>query len=317
MNPNMMNQNAMNMNPNMMKINQPSQNMKYIEENIELTGVIKKILIQIGDISKLIDSKNKDKLSDLITKISSKNKDYKIDEISTLINSELDVLKNYIIDGKNGRIHNNDIYVKYYTHSEGIYDIFGTNFVNNNKNNIELIINGKKSQLTDNYRLSKGENVIKLIINNDLTNLEYMFYECKNLVNIDGLNNLDTSHVTNYSFLFYECSSLKNIDSLYYWNVKNSTDFSYMFYNCTLINDLSPLKKWNVPQCLNFSYMFYGCISLIDLAPLEYWNVSKLTNVEAMFWKCPNITKKLRLGAWDISLTAYERMYKDYQASYR
>ena len=43
-----------------------------------------------------------------------------------------------------------------------IYDhtfenIFGEKFVKNNKNNIELIINDKKSELVEKYELKKGK----------------------------------------------------------------------------------------------------------------------------------------------------------------
>ena len=53
--------------------------------------------------------------------------------------------------------------------------IFGSKFVENNKNNITLIINGKKSELIEEYELKEGKNNVQIIINNKLTNLENMF----------------------------------------------------------------------------------------------------------------------------------------------
>ena len=53
--------------------------------------------------------------------------------------------------------------------------LFGSDFVKNNKDNISLIINGKKSELIKEYNLQKGRNNIQMIINNQLTNLESMF----------------------------------------------------------------------------------------------------------------------------------------------
>ena len=50
--------------------------------------------------------------------------------------------------------------------------ILGEEFVKNNKNNIELIINGKKSELLYNYKLKFGENKIQIIIKNKIKNLE-------------------------------------------------------------------------------------------------------------------------------------------------
>ena len=62
---------------------------------------------------------------------------------------------------------------------EGLENIFGAIFVKNNKNNIELIINGNKNYLIKKYKLKKGENKIKIIIKNKIASLEYMFYVCK------------------------------------------------------------------------------------------------------------------------------------------
>ena len=51
----------------------------------------------------------------------------------------------------------------YKTNKEGEENIFGDRFVDNNKNNIELIINGNKNNLIKEYKLKKGENKIKII----------------------------------------------------------------------------------------------------------------------------------------------------------
>ena len=63
--------------------------------------------------------------------------------------------------------------------------IFGSNFVQNNKNNITLRINGKKSELIEEYELKKGYNNVQIIINNKLVNLECMFENVISLVNIE------------------------------------------------------------------------------------------------------------------------------------
>ena len=73
--------------------------------------------------------------------------------------------------------HKNIINLIYYKNSESLNSnkIFGSNFVKNNKGNIALIINGKKSELIEKYDLKNGINNIQIIINNKLTNLESMF----------------------------------------------------------------------------------------------------------------------------------------------
>ena len=56
--------------------------------------------------------------------------------------------------------------------------IFGDKFVENNKNNIKLIINGIEIKLLEFYKLKEGDNNIRIIIKNKLIDLEDMFNEC-------------------------------------------------------------------------------------------------------------------------------------------
>ena len=70
--------------------------------------------------------------------------------------------------------YKNEINLKYITKEEKEENIFGEKFVENNKNNIELEINGEKSKLIKRYKLIKGVNNIKMIIKNKLINLEYI-----------------------------------------------------------------------------------------------------------------------------------------------
>ena len=48
--------------------------------------------------------------------------------------------------------------------------------------------------------MEKGENNLKIIIKNRITNLEYMFCNCKSLINIKELEYLDTKDVYNFSY---------------------------------------------------------------------------------------------------------------------
>ena len=62
-------------------------------------------------------------------------------------------------------------------------NIFGIKFVENNKNNIELIINGIKSELVSKYELKNGQNIIEIKIKNKINNFEYMFQDYISLKN--------------------------------------------------------------------------------------------------------------------------------------
>ena len=110
--------------------------------------------------------------------------------------------------------YKNEINLIYKTNEKGKEKIFGKEFVENNKKNIELIINNKKSNLIDEYELEQGVNKIKLIIKNNLENIKKMFYESKSLYNIEELKYLDISKCTDFSSMFFNCSSLSDIKTL-------------------------------------------------------------------------------------------------------
>ena len=50
---------------------------------------------------------------------------------------------------------------------------YGKKFIENNKNNIELVINGIKSELVKDYKLKKGKNNIEILIKNKIINFNY------------------------------------------------------------------------------------------------------------------------------------------------
>ena len=151
--------------------------------------------------------------------------------------------------------------------------IIGYNFVNNNKNNIDLIINGKSYALNQYANLKKGENTIKLIIKNELTDLSWMFRGLNyNIKNIE-LKNLDVSKVKSFMGMFYDCSWLSNLNGLLKWNISKGRNFSHLFSGCSSLSNINGLKNWNVSNGANFSSMLYDCASLSDIKSLQNWNI--------------------------------------------
>lgn len=206
--------------------------------------------------------------------------------------------------------------------------IFGKKFVENNKNNIELYINGQKSELVDKIKNTGKDNFITMIIKKKLTNLESMFEGCKTLSNINQLEYLCTKEVQNFSKMFSFCWRIKSILALINWDVSNGTDFSGMFTKCWDISNFYYLRYWNVSKGINFSSMFslneklkkidflslwnvsngenfssmfYYCRNLQDLDGLENWNVSKGKDFSNMFLDCDRIESIDKLSNWDVS----------------
>ena len=236
---------------------------------------------KFNEINSLINKKPNN-LNSFIEEFSYDNIDIQIDNISSKIFNEFKILEeviknkgelrniyekndvnlekdnkqqinfNNIINNidNNNRINNNkeirnEIELVYYSKFGGAVNLFGSEFVNFNRNKIELTINNvnKKHKIIDTFYLSKGENKIKLFIEEKLSNLSYMFYNCNSLKNISQLRYLDTSEVKNFSYLFWGCSSLTDVSPLNYWDVSKGKNFSYAFTGCSSLSDISSLEN--------------------------------------------------------------------------
>ena len=179
--------------------------------------------------------------------------------------------------------------------------LFGSDFVKNNKDNITLIINGKKSELIENYNLKKGKNNIQMIIDIQLTNLRGMFANVGSLENMEELCHLNTEKVTDFSWMFSGCVSLTNIKPLQNWNVSSGINFIGTFSACLSLSDIKPLQNWNVSNGKYFESMFNFCSSISDIQPLQNWNVSNGKDFTHMF-SCCRILEDIRpLQNWDVS----------------
>ena len=273
---------------------------QYIIKSNEL---FEKILTELNEIYSLINSTENKKISDLIHRIKNNISSPSIEDISIEVLEQLQYIKNYIkIKPSNNNSGNKkDLNFEYITEEGGIYDIFGETFVQNNKDNIELIINGKPNKLIDKFILKKGKNNIKMIIKNDLKNLDEMFHGCKTLVNINDLKYLDLKNVTSIKELFYECESLKDIKALENWDVSKFEDLSGIFCGCKSLSDINPIKNWNVSNCKNFSCMFNTCESLNGLDALKNLKVSNANDLSHMFRFCKKLSDINALRNWNVS----------------
>ena len=223
---------------------------------------------------------------------------YAIDEFNNFHNKSNKSNKS---DKSNNKEYKNEMNIIYKTDKEGDENIFGDQFVYNNKNNIELQINGIKNGLIKRCKLKKGENNIKIIIKNKIENLECMFYDCKSLININELEYLDTKDINNFSFMLTGCSSLLNLKGIENWNVSNGHYFSFMLSGCSSLKNLKELENWNVSNGNNFRCMLSGCSSLTDIKSLENWNVSNGNDFSEMFSGCSSLSDIKSLKNWNVS----------------
>jgi len=173
--------------------------------------------------------------------------------------------------------------------SDGYINLFGNNFVKNNKDNCLLIINNKLFNFMDKYYYNIQDNktddiiIVKLIETNKITDMSYMFYGSENLISIRNISNWDTINVTNMKSMFHLCTNLKSLDKISELRVDNVIDFSYMFCGCSSLTKLENISKWNTYKAIDISYLFIDCISLKILPDISKWNLKNIKNRKCIF----------------------------------
>jgi surface protein len=137
----------------------------------------------------------------------------------------------------------NEIELLYKNDKQGKLKIFSKEFIDNNKNKCNLLINNKKFNLLEYCTIKIKEEFIqvKLIEKLKITDLSHMFENCP-------------------LYSIYE----KTI-----WNTNDAIDMSYMFYNCFSLTQLPDISKWNINNVRDLNRMFYGCISLQQLPDIS------------------------------------------------
>lgn len=122
------------------------------------------------------------------------------------------------------------------------------------------------------------------------------------LIEISGLEHLDTSCVTNMKmmFAFTRVSEISGIEN---WDVSNVVNFAGMFQGHSHVGDTPithiDIGKWDTSSAENMSHVFYGC-SQLNYIPIENWDVSKVKTVSHMFADCFNL-QSIDVSKWDTS----------------
>ena len=118
--------------------------------------------------------------------------------------------------------------------------IFDKKFISKNVELCKIYINEEEIELTEFYEPNKNDKYIKikLIIEGEIKDMSYMFYNCTSLISVTDLSYWNTYSVTNMSYMFYNCINLKSLEVIASWDISNVTDVSYMFYNCQSIREI-------------------------------------------------------------------------------
>lgn len=112
---------------------------------------------------------------------------------------------------------------------------------------------------------------------NEVRDMECMFYNCTNLIQVPDFNVYWVSNIYN---MFYNCTNLKVVPSV--CNFISLQNASHGFFNCTNIVNI-PTFGMNI---INANNMFYNCSNLTTLNNIVMNNTKDISD---MFYNCNNL----------------------------
>ena len=139
----------------------------------------------------------------------------------------------------------------------------------------------------------------------EMTDMGFMFSGSK-YADLGDIGNFNTSKVTNMEWMFQNCT-FTSLD-LHNWDVSNVTNMSNMFRGCSSVKTLN-VAGWNTANVEKMACLFYSC-KLLKSLDLSSWNTSKTTSMSSMFWNCNDLSTLTLGSGWDMSgVTTMEYMF--------
>ena len=112
------------------------------------------------------------------------------------------------------------------------------------------------------------------------TNMEQMYYRCRELVNNNGLSDFDTSNVTTMKNMFGETYKIESYD-IKSWDVSKVQIFEFMFNQNMKVTSLD-LTGWTTTSATNMKNMFSSMYILTELK-IGTFTTSNVTTMANMF----------------------------------
>ena len=233
---------------------------------------------------------------------------------------------NYIFENK----AKNEIKLKYMILDYDYLRIFSKKFVENNKQNCKLVINEEEKELSEYIDIKKMKiknNILKIKLkeikpisdmsymfyecralssikfskwnSNNILNMKFMFSVCTSLISIIDISKLDTSKVISMKGTFQLCQGLMTLPDISNWNTNNVTDMSYLFNGCSSLISLPDISKWDISNVTNLSVMFQLCSALTSLPDISKWNTKNVQDMSYIFSGCSSLSYLPDISKWN------------------
>ena len=179
--------------------------------------------------------------------------------------------------------------------------LFGSKFVENNRNNCEICIDFEEMDLKEFYEVKDNEKELKVVLslNSKVTDFSYFFCGCSMLKKFEAFQNLKFENITSISNMFYGCSSLESLPDISNWKTYNIEDMSYLFYECSSLKSLPDISKWNTNKVRNMKSMFSFASSLKSLPNISEWDTQNIEDISEMFYGCLSLEEIPDISNWD------------------
>ena len=206
--------------------------------------------------------------------------------------------------------------------------LFGSKFIENNKEKCWMVIDFIKTNIKEYYKPMHEASKLSVILSlsDEVHDISYMFHKCSSLISIPDFNDINLNNITNMSnmfsgcallqscpdisklktnnvddmsYLFNECSSLVQLDDISKWDTRKVTTMKSMFSFCSSLKVLPNINRWNTKSVNNISNMFHGCSSLNYLPDISSWNTNNITDISFLFCRCSLLKSIPDISQWN------------------
>lgn len=103
---------------------------------------------------------------------------------------------------------------------------------------------------------------------------------------------------TNLAHLFINQKNLADISGIKDWDTSNVADMTRAFYGCSSLADLAPISNQNTSHVTTLEQTFDGDVSLVSLNQLANWDTSSVTTMFRLFGNCSGLKNIDALRSW-------------------
>lgn len=143
--------------------------------------------------------------------------------------------------------------------------------------------------------------------NIDLTNVKFvniksiqdMFCECDSLESIVFGNRNDFSQVTSMHSMFKNCKSLKEIDFGTTFKPNNNTSLCCTFQGCKNLEKILNADGWNTSNVTTLEGTFADCEKLENISFVRDWNTENNTSLRSTFQNCKKLADFSSIKYWN------------------